>query len=249
MAFLNVGDVPGNFSYIRGNSFDHNFNTGIGVFGTNSLEVRDNVIYHSVGPCMRVEGKGNRVIHNMVVMSLSILTYKGRKTKVNLIWPGAIELNLATDVTVIDNAIGGSERIGYLIDGADCSNGTTTSHWSGNVVHGAWRGVHIGYEDGQADCSLISGFLTWKNLDYGIWFWPESRVIISNVIVADNTVGIMPEIAGPAALSHLTANKFVQLTNSLIVGSSSSYDCVEDPKLPVNSLPFPDSRALKAQGG
>ena len=198
---------------------------------------------------MRIEGKENLVIHNMVVMSLSILTYKGRKTKVNLIWPGAVELNLATDITVIDNAVGGSERIGFLIDGADCRNGTKTNRWSGNVVHGAWRGIHIGYEDGHPHCSLISGFLTWKNLDYGIWFWPKSRVIISNVIAADNTVGIMPEIAEPSAIKHETANKFVHLYNSLIVGSSPSYDCVEDVKPPINSIPFPDSRSMKAPGG
>ena len=196
---------------------------------------------------MKIEGKDNLVKHNMVIMSLSSLTYKGRKAKSNMIWHGAIELNLATDVTVMDNAIGGSERLGFMIDGADC-NGNGSS-WSGNVVHGAWHGIHMGYEDGHGDCSLISGFLTWKNLDYGIWFWPQSRVIVSDVIVVDNYVGIMPEIWGPAALSHATANKFVEVKKSLIVGTSPSFDCALDRIPPVSSLPYGDARSIKAPGG
>lgn len=85
LALVSVGDVDGNSSYIRGNSFHHGFNTGIGVFGTNNLLVQDNVIYFTLGPCIRDEGNGNSLIHNLAVLSVSIATYKGR-TEVKLIF-------------------------------------------------------------------------------------------------------------------------------------------------------------------
>jgi hypothetical protein len=79
LALVSVGDVEGNSSYIRGNSFHHGFNIGIGVFSTNNLLVQDNVIYFTVGPCIRDEGKGNSLIHNLAMLSVSISTYKGRQ--------------------------------------------------------------------------------------------------------------------------------------------------------------------------
>lgn len=50
LAFLSVGDVsdikPSN---VTGCSFNNGFNTAIGVFGTNKLNVTNNVIYRPVG--------------------------------------------------------------------------------------------------------------------------------------------------------------------------------------------------------
>ena len=76
LAFLNVGTINGNESFVHGNSFDYGFNKGIGVFGTNHLEMKDNVIYHTVGSCMDIEGNGNRLIRNLMVYSVAMFSYK-----------------------------------------------------------------------------------------------------------------------------------------------------------------------------
>lgn len=79
LAIHGLGDVDGNSSYIRGNSINRGYNTGIGMFGTNNLVVEDNVIYHTIGPSIRDEGKGNTYIHNLAARSEAFSTYKGRK--------------------------------------------------------------------------------------------------------------------------------------------------------------------------
>ena len=71
-----MGTVKGNESFVHGSSFDYGFNIGIGVFGTNHLLLDNNVIYHTVGSCMDVEGNDNKLIRNMMVYSVAMFSYK-----------------------------------------------------------------------------------------------------------------------------------------------------------------------------
>ena len=59
-----------------GSSFNDGFNIGIGVYGTNNLLIQDNVIHHTVGPCIDLQGRNNKLINNLVMMSLAESTYK-----------------------------------------------------------------------------------------------------------------------------------------------------------------------------
>lgn len=248
LAFLNTGDVEGNTSYVRGNSFHDAFNTGIGVFGTNNLTIEDNVVHHTVGPSIRVAGKFNSVVRNLAVYSISIHTYNGRVEKSNVHWPGAIEVHEASDVTLINNTVAGSERFGFMVDGEKCTDNPGRSF--GNQVHGAWHGIHLPYTGGLPVCSMLYGYLTWNNLDYGMFIYPQSSVIVVNSIVVDNTVGVFPNVWGPHALSHKTADKYVIVRNSLIVGTSPNYDCAVDNIVPYARRPFTgDVGARKAPGG
>lgn len=38
--------------YVKHSSFHHNLGIAIGVYGTNNLEIQDNVIYHTIGSGM-----------------------------------------------------------------------------------------------------------------------------------------------------------------------------------------------------
>ena len=236
---------------MRYNAIHDGYNPGIGVFGTNNLTVEDNIVHHTVGSSILVAGKFNRVLRNLAVYSISIHTYKGRRDHSLVHWPGAIEVHEATDVTLINNTVAGSERFGFRIDGVEC-----TSHYypenspsSGNVVHGAWHGIHLHYKQGIPGCSMISGYLTWRNLDYGAFIYPKVSVIVDSVVAVDNTVGLFPNIWGPSALTHATANKFFTLRNSLIVGTSSNYDCADDI-IPYAREPYKQEiGAKKAPGG
>lgn len=245
LAFLDIGDVDGNTSYVRGNSIHDGFSTAIGVFGTNSLAIENNVIHRTVGASIQVTGKNNRLIDNLVVYLISSHTYKGRHEKYALKWPGAIEVHEATNVTLQGNAIGGSERIGFRIDGEECTDVNTPNSWTGNVVHGSWQGIHIRYFQGIPQCTKISGFLTWKNYFYGIFVYPEPRIIIENVMAIDNTVGMLLNVWGPAAVSHKTADKFFKVRHTLVVGTSPSHDCSDEAKIPYALEPYKDNLVVK----
>ena len=105
LAFLDTGSSTINDSYVKGNSFNYNFNSALGIFGTNNLLVENNVIYFALGSGIRVWGKINRIIHNLVVYSASEATYKGRRL-FDLHWPGAIETESSLNSILIDNAVG-----------------------------------------------------------------------------------------------------------------------------------------------
>ena len=110
LAFLDVGPTLRNESYVKGNSFSYNFNSALGIFGTNDLLVQDNVVYFTIGACLRVWGKANHLLHNLVVYSASYSTYKNRRDKFDVHWPGAIETESGVGAVLIDNAIGKMSR-------------------------------------------------------------------------------------------------------------------------------------------
>ena len=77
LSFLDVGTIAnGNESFVSGCSFNDGFNAGIGVYGTNDLTVKNNVIHHTVGPGIDLEGAGNKLLNNLVTYSISEATYK-----------------------------------------------------------------------------------------------------------------------------------------------------------------------------
>jgi hypothetical protein len=106
LAFLDIKTTTVNDSYVKGNSFNYNFNTALGVFTTNNLLVENNVVYFTLGASMRIEGEMNQLIHNLVIYSASLATYKGREDRFDPHWPGAIDTEEAQSVVLIDNAIG-----------------------------------------------------------------------------------------------------------------------------------------------
>ena len=247
LAFLNTKEIKGNTSYVKGSSFHHCFNTGVGVFGTNNLTIENNVVFHTVGSAIRVAGERNRIVNNLAVYSISIHTYDDRKETSNDHWPGAIDTADGKDITLIRNSVAGSERFGFKIDGEKCIDDDVTCQSVGNVVHGAWHGIHLHYVEGISPCTLICDFLTYGNLDYGIFTYAKFSVEIRDVISVDNTVGIFPNVWGPHALSHVAADKFVTVKNTLIMGTSPSYNCSRD--MPYAKRLFAGTGARPAPGG
>ena len=48
LAFHTLGSTD---SSVKKCSFNHNFNTAIGLFGTDDMFIEDNVVYHTVSSC------------------------------------------------------------------------------------------------------------------------------------------------------------------------------------------------------
>ena len=105
------------------------------------------------------------------------------------------------------------------------------------------------YKQGLPECSMLSGFIVWKSFDWGVFFYTKSRVIVDDVILADNTNSINGHIWSPAALSHVTADKYFHVKHSIIIGRTSSWDCAVDSVAPVSSVVNTQHRAIKTPTG
>ncbi|XP_072562121.1 PKHD1 like 1, tandem duplicate 1 [Paramormyrops kingsleyae] len=227
VAFLNLGEVAANESYIQGCSFHHGYSPAIGVFGTNGLGIDDNIIYFTVGEGIRVWGKHCRVRRNLVTMSVWPGTYQDRGEETNFNWNAAIEVNEGTHVVLQDNIVAGYERVAYRINGEPCpGTPNAVETWQQNEAHGGLYGVYMN-KDGLPFCSLIQNFFVWRSFDYGIYVQASMTVLISNVTLVDNGMGVMSIIYSPPSVSHEYSNKKVLIQHALIVGSSPSLDCSE----------------------
>ncbi|XP_036949440.1 PKHD1 like 1, tandem duplicate 1 isoform X2 [Acanthopagrus latus] len=225
VAFLNLGQVSGGDSYIQGCAFHDGFSPAIGVFGTEGLNVDDNVVHHTVGEGIRIWGNKITVRRNLVMMTLWPGSYQDREEPFNFAWNAAIEVNEGTNAVLQHNIVAGYERVAYRIDGELCPGNTNNNEqWIQNEAHGGLYGVYMN-KDGLPGCSLIQNFFIWRSFDYGIYFQTTMSIVISNVTLVDNGLGIMPLVYLPPSLSHQYADKTVHVKNALIVGSSPNFNC------------------------
>ncbi|XP_030597029.1 PKHD1 like 1, tandem duplicate 1 [Archocentrus centrarchus] len=251
VAFLNLGEVSADESYIQGCAFHDGFSPAIGVFGTDGLSVDDNIVHHTVGEGIRIWGDNVTLRRNLVMMSLWPGSYQGRNEPFNFDWNAAIEVNEGTNVVLQHNIVAGYERVAYRIDGEPCPGYMNNYEaWLHNEAHGGLFGVYLN-NDGLPGCTQIQGFFVWRSFDYGIYFQTIMDVVVSNVTLVDNGMGIMPLVYGPPSLSHMFASKTVLIQNSLIVGSSPSFNCSDTlSKIDFNLATTSHHRAPRpVQGG
>uniref|UniRef100_A0A803KL97 Dual-specificity protein phosphatase 22 n=1 Tax=Xenopus tropicalis TaxID=8364 RepID=A0A803KL97_XENTR len=231
LAFLYLGEVM-NTSYVQGCSFHQGFSPAIGVFATNGLDIEDNVIYFTVGEGIIVSGERITVRGNLVSVAVWPGTYQGRFQVTNNLWNAGIEISEGTDIVLQNNVVAGFERVGYHINGEPCT-GMGSVQWLNNEAHGGLYGVYMN-KDGLLKCSLIRRFTVWRCWDYGFYFQ-----VIKSVLV-DNGMGIFTIVYGPAATSHELSNKTVDISKSLLVGSSPSFNCSDiltdnDPNIKISA--------------
>ncbi|XP_078542271.1 fibrocystin-L [Lissotriton helveticus] len=226
VAFLNLDEINSNESYVQGCAFHNGFSPAIGVFGTNGLNVDDNIIHFTVGEGIRLWGERNKARRNLVTLAIWPSTYQDRKEINNLIlWHAGIEVNKGSQIVLQDNIVAGFERVAYRINGEPCSGvSNLAEEWSNNEAHGGLYGVYM-QQDGLPGCSLIQGFTIWRCWDYGIYFQTTESVQINNVRLVDNGMGIFSIIYTPTATSHELSTKSVTIKNSLLVGSSPNFNC------------------------
>ncbi|XP_063309061.1 fibrocystin-L-like [Pelobates fuscus] len=225
ITFLNLGVVSENSSYVRGCSLHDGFSPAIGVFNTSVLNIDDNVIYFTVGEGIRIWGQRIKLRRNLVSLSVWPGSYQGKEQPNNTIWNAAIEINNGTDIVLQNNIVAGFERVGYRINGEPCPDANNTNEeWLNNEAHGGLYGVYMN-NDGLSGCSQVRRFFVWKCWDYGIYTQTADSVVISNVVLVDNGMGILPIVFGPPATSHQASNKTITIQNSVLVGRSPSFNC------------------------
>ncbi|KAM9824037.1 PKHD1 like 1, tandem duplicate 1 [Neosynchiropus ocellatus] len=251
VAFWNLGAVTEDSSILQGCSFHHGFSPAIGVFGTHHINIDDNVVHHTVGEGIRIWGDHVKVRRNLVMLTLWPGSYQDRKERFNMEWNAAIEATEGDHVVLQYNIVTGYQRVGYRFNGEPCPGSQNDDEvWMKNEAHGGLYGVYMN-ADGLPSCSHIRDFVIWRSYDFGIYFQTNMNIIISDVTLVDNGMGIFSIIYRPPSLLHQYADKSVEIHRALIVGSSPDFNCTDTtPSSDYNLAGSDDHRAPRPpQGG
>lgn len=205
---------------------------GIKAVESSGVLLHNNVVFNTTGPGIDLEGKNHSLIRNLVILS--------RQPAGSLNWVASIKVNMATSVSLCGNAVAGSERIGFHVRGQECS--LDGEYCSGNVAHSSLHGVHLYQEDGFQSCTRIMGFLSYKNYDYGVMLHLGGSIIVENVLLVDNTVGLLAVLHCAYAEQCYVEKNFIELKNSVIVATSSTFDCLRDKIKPHSADPTAQDR-------
>ena len=84
---------------------------------------------------MIVTGSQHRLEQNLVTLT----RFPGGAGEKSDEWPAGIDAREASQLTMADNVVAGSERLGYAVSGEACDSGD--SLWSGNVAHAVYIGT------------------------------------------------------------------------------------------------------------
>ncbi|XP_033119893.1 fibrocystin-L-like [Anneissia japonica] len=233
VAFLDTGEVTvANPSYVRSCTFHNGFSPAIGVFGASGVLIEDNVIHHTVGAGIIAWGTDHKITGNLVSLTVFPGTYQDRFLLEDKTWPAGIEVQMSFGIILANNTVAGSEKLLYRVSGEKCFEEKV---WENNEGHSSLGGLMMLPPDGHRQCSMVSNFYLWKNWFYGIYLETTCSLVVSEVILADNKIGILPYIYRPPAISHDVSEKSFTIEDSFIIGTSPFFDCDEWQNEPENA--------------
>ena len=254
LAFLNVGN-DGRESSVTHCSFNYNYNTALGVYGTNELVSEGNVVYRAFGKGIEDAGTGNKWHYNLV----SYVIYEGihLNQPTNFNFHACFQMEKSYKLEMIGNVAAGCERGGIMTEGEPCDTSgdwiSSSMPWHGNEAHGTMHGVRshtkTSHKYGQ-QCASFENFLVWQAYDYGIYLQTLDNIEVKDNIVLDSTIGLLTIPFGPASLSHKWTEKYVLVNDSLFVGTTDGFDCNYGPPITHNSQPgnWPHGGLIRSTG-
>ncbi|XP_053129194.1 fibrocystin [Hemicordylus capensis] len=213
-------------SFIISSSIHQSCGAGIQAVASGGLLLCENVVFSTIGHGIHLEGQNYSLIRNLVILS--------KQPETSLYWVAGIKTNVADGAYLHNNIVAGSERIAFHIKGQDCF--LAEKICTDNVAHSSLHGVHLYGGDGFSNCTKITGFLSYKNYDYGIMLHHEGNIMVENVLLVDNAVGLLPVLYCPSAELQCQLEKlYIELRNSTLVATSSSFDCIKDRIHPLSA--------------
>ncbi|XP_069129825.1 fibrocystin-L-like [Argopecten irradians] len=203
-------------SYVTSCAFHEIVSSAIGLHNTNSLVLKGNVIHKSIVTAMETQSSLNTTIQsNLVVQVL------GGSNRF-----GAISSMGSRELTLTSNTVSGTDGTAFHVPVVECGVDTGPS---GNEAHTASVGVAVFPEDNLEDtCYQISQYLIWKCNGIGIYYNDRQSVTFTENVLAENALGIYAQVIGPSAVAHVYSPKFCTVKDSLIIGTTSSYNCSTD---------------------
>ncbi|XP_021347967.1 fibrocystin-L-like [Mizuhopecten yessoensis] len=226
LTFLDGGTVTSiKPSYVNKCAFHNGFSPAIGVFGTHSLPIEDNVVHHTVWWGIETSSDDTQLRRNLLTLVVWEGSYQDRQESFNFRHNGAISATTAKAIVIEDNVVAGAERAGYRLNAMECGS----AGYGSNLVHSSLMGFGIYPGDElTVSCVQISNITAWKCRDSGVYYENVLSVEIKNVVLVENTVGSAPLMNGPSAVAHQTADKYVLIKDSTVVGATASFDCTSD---------------------
>ncbi|XP_054554835.1 fibrocystin isoform X2 [Talpa occidentalis] len=209
-------------SWIISSTLHQNCGGGIRVAGSHGIIFNDNIVFGTAGHGIDLEGHAYSLSNNLVVLMT--------QPAWSAIWVAGIKVNQAKDINLHGNVVAGSERLGFHIWGNRCSS--PKALWSDNVAHSSLHGLHLYKESGLDNCTNVSGFLTFKNFDYGAMLHVENSLEMENITFVDNTVGLLAVVYVSSVPQSYVESVQIVLRNSVLVGTSSTFDCIQDKVKP-----------------
>ena len=167
-------------------------------------------------------------MNNLVALVVSTATYQDRYETFNPRWESGIEAMSATELTLQNNFVTGSEKIAYRVAPQSCLD--TSDKYSNNKAFANLLGVVILPVDEfeATDCVRLSGYTLWKNNYLGIYYQSEPSLVAEKNVFVENKNGLIALVIKPSALGHMYANKTVEIKDSTFVGQTDSFDCNKD---------------------
>lgn len=162
-------------------------------------------------------------------MTLNIFpgTYRNRFEDSNTDHDGMISAMKGTNLVLENNVVSGGERVCYHVSPQSCE--AVSGLYTGNIARTCLIGVAVLPTDKvSGSCVKYTGFTAAKCPYIGMYYNNVASLKISNVCIGDSPVGVFPMIIGPSATRHAYADKSVSITDSLIIGKSSAFDCASD---------------------
>uniref|UniRef100_A0A8C6FME3 Fibrocystin n=1 Tax=Moschus moschiferus TaxID=68415 RepID=A0A8C6FME3_MOSMO len=227
-------------SWIISSTLHQSCGGGIHAAVSQGIILNDNVVFSTAGHGIDLEGQDYSLSNNLVVLMT--------QSTWSPVWVAGIKVNEAKNTHLHGNVVAGSERLGFHIQGHGCSS--PESLWSDNVAHSSLHGLHLYKGSGLDNCTGISGFLAFKNFDYGAMLQVENSLEIENLTLVDNTVGLFAAVYVSSAPQCYIRNLQIVLRSSVIVATSSSFDCIQDRVKPHSAnLTSPDRAPSNPRGG
>ncbi|XP_019392715.1 PREDICTED: fibrocystin isoform X5 [Crocodylus porosus] len=197
---------------------------GIQSVASHGIVLRDNVMFSTVGPGIDLEGQNHSLTRNLIILS--------KQPEGSPNWVAGIKVNLIDGAYLLGNVVAGSERIAFHIKGQECS--LARDQYIENVAHSSLHGVHLYRGDGFQNCTRITGFLSYKNYDYGVTFHLESSVVMDNMMLVDNAVGVLAVVVRRSFEQHSLRKEYIKFRTSVIVATSKTFDCIKDRIKPLS---------------
>ena len=236
---LAIRNANGRDSYVHSSSIHDGYNTGIGVFGSNGVQLANNVIHNTVGSAIQADGSDLVITGNLASLSHFLATYRNRPNNQpgNSEWTANYELASTFNLTLRDNVAAGGNKAGFHVNGDACTAEGEALQVADNMAHSTLHGIHLGYSDGHpSGCTHIARFTAHSCFHYAIFSYCSAEVRVSGATLVNNYAGIFVAVIGPPSLSHQLGDKQVIIEDSLLVSASTGLDCERDSIVPETSL-------------